>query len=500
MEKSSHRVFVLRRLLPKPRRGGMSQDSPLAWQDIRWEWAYFWWSSCSGRVRTFLPVYVFRKSLPIDLSTTRSDTLTRHVSIPQTILADDTYSKPFFVTYINTSFFITFLVIVIARRLFRLWRHGKLAQVRSWRTLLLYLDSHGMKDSLLFAREIPEEDDYGGGHGENSMQRQRLLYNDAGESPDVPPVVADQSGITPGGRLGLRATARLSVQFCMLWFLANYFAIACLQYTNVGSTTILTSTSGVWTLIFGAVIGVEKFTVRKFFGVIASLIGVILISRVDMSSPDESTTPNSAGGDNGQGSFPHKTTAEIALGDAMAAFSAIVYGIYTIVMKKQVGDESRVNMQLFFGLVGFFNVFFLWPGFIILHLLGIEEFGLPPTRRVWTIILVRSLPRPPFILVPPYPSQLKSLLTRAESDQLHFVPGIRHMLGLRDAADHPTRRHGRFEPNHPALARGADHPARPIRERAVLDRRRHRLPIVFDRQPREQRTKREPCPFSDKSS
>ncbi|KKA24291.1 Integral membrane protein [Rasamsonia emersonii CBS 393.64] len=310
--------------------------------------------------------------------------------LASTILADDTYSKPFFVTYINTSFFITFLVIVIARRLFRLWRHGKLAQVRSWRTLLVYLDSHGMKDGLLY-RDISEEDDYGGGHGENNMQRQRLLYNDAGESPDVPPVVADQTGITPGGRLGLRATARLSVQFCMLWFLANYFAIACLQYTNVGSTTILTSTSGVWTLIFGAVIGVEKFTVRKFFGVIASLVGVILISRVDMSSPDESTTPNNASGDNGQGSFPHKTTAEIALGDAMAAFSAIVYGIYTIVMKKQVGDESRVNMQLFFGLVGFFNVFLLWPGFIILHLLGIEEFGLPPTSRVWTIILVNSL-------------------------------------------------------------------------------------------------------------
>jgi hypothetical protein len=34
-------------------------------------------------------------------------------------------------------------------------------------------------------------------------------------------------------------------------------------------------------------------------------------------------------------------------------------GLYTVVMKKQVGDESRVNMPLFFGLVGFFNIIFL---------------------------------------------------------------------------------------------------------------------------------------------
>lgn len=72
----------------------------------------------------------------------------------------------------------------------------------------------------------------------------------------------------------------------------------------------------------------------------------------------------------------------------MAAFSAIMYGVYTIVMKKQVGDESRVNMQLFFGLVGLFNVFLLWPGFVVLHLTGIESFQFPGTKRVWVIILV----------------------------------------------------------------------------------------------------------------
>lgn len=96
----------------------------------------------------------------------------------------------------------------------------------------------------------------------------------------------------------------------------------------------------------------------------------------------------SGSSDENRGSFPHKSPGEIILGDFMAALSAILYGVYTIVMKKRVGDESRVNMPLFFGLVGLINAFLLWPGFVILHFTGFETFGLPETGRVWLIILV----------------------------------------------------------------------------------------------------------------
>lgn len=158
--------------------------------------------------------------------------------------------------------------------------------------------------------------------------------------------------------------------------------------SNCGVSYSANEHLGVWTLVFGAMIGVERFTLRKFLGVVASLIGIILISRVDLSKPDAGDATSA---DNGGSSFPHKTPTEIAIGDAMAAFSSVLYGVYTIVMKKQVGDESRVNMPLFFGLVGFFNLVLLWPGFFILHWTGVETFALPDTQRVWTIILVRQL-------------------------------------------------------------------------------------------------------------
>lgn len=183
-------------------------------------------------------------------------------------------------------------------------------------------------------------------------------------------------------KLGLAETAKLSVEFSFLWFAANYFVSACLEYTTVSSATILTSTSSIWTLLIGTLWGVEHFTIKKFLGVLVSLAGIVLISSVDMSGET----------DKNRGSFPHKTMEEIAIGDAMAFVSAVLYGLYAVVMKKRIGDESRVNMPVFFGLVGLFNVLFMWPGFFILHFTGIEEFQLPPGGRVVTILLVSRLP------------------------------------------------------------------------------------------------------------
>ncbi|KAE8372654.1 hypothetical protein BDV26DRAFT_273760 [Aspergillus bertholletiae] len=313
---------------------------------------------------TKMPTGIARRTLGIGLLLIVVVLWTASNFLASTIFADDTYSKPFFVTYINTSLFILPLFTIISGRIWRLWRSGRLSQIDSFQSLLRHIDSHD-PDAEITGRDSAYE------RGDPEIWNAATL---------------DSDGKEESAKLGLRATAKLSLQFCMLWFLANYFAMACLQYTTVGSTTILTSTSGVWTLIFGALIGVEKFTVRKLAGVVASLVGIILISRVDLSASD---TPPA---DDGSGSrFPNKTPTEIALGDAMAGFSAVMYGVYTIVLKKQVGDESRVNMQLFFGLVGLINLFLLWPGFIVMHFTGIETFALPDTGKIWTIILVNSV-------------------------------------------------------------------------------------------------------------
>ena len=202
-----------------------------------------------------------------------------------------------------------------------------------------------------------------------------LLGDELGESHEVGAALdGEEEGLTLG------QTLKLGLEFCLLWFLANYFAAACLEYTTVASSTILASTSSIWTLLCGSIMRVERFTLRKFIGVCASLAGVVLISTVDVSGET----------DENRGSFPHKTPRELAIGDAMAFISAVLYGFYAVFMKKRIGDESKVNMPLFFGLVGTLNVFLLWPGMVVLHVTGIEPFQLPPTGKILTIVLVNS--------------------------------------------------------------------------------------------------------------
>lgn len=77
-----------------------------------------------------------------------------------------------------------------------------------------------------------------------------------------------EEGDQPVVKLTSKQTMKLGLQFCILWFFANYTSSAALQYTSVSSSTILSSTSGFFTLLFGAVFGVEKLDAVRIFSVI----------------------------------------------------------------------------------------------------------------------------------------------------------------------------------------------------------------------------------------
>lgn len=307
------------------------------------------------------------------------------------IFSDHTYDKPFFVVYINSSVFAISLVPMLLRFVAREGLEGVSREARA----LLTTRSGGTGDGAGASAgnkergaSIPDEEHHGLLARSESEDDLLDVEGEAGSGSSGAfelDVDASELGDASGAgdadeKLSLRATAVLSLEFCMLWFCANYFASACLEFTSVGSVTILTSTSSVWTLVFCAVMGVDTFTARKLVGVLASLAGVVLISSVDLSGAS----------DEDRGSFPHKTQASIAIGDGMAFFSAILYGLYVTVMKRRVGDEDRVDMQLFFGLVGLFNLVLLWPGFLLLHWSHIEPFGWPPSGKVWGIIIVST--------------------------------------------------------------------------------------------------------------
>ncbi|GIZ44815.1 hypothetical protein CKM354_000800200 [Cercospora kikuchii] len=294
--------------------------------------------------------------------------------LASSIFSDDTYSKPYLVTYVNTAFFIIPLIPILIKR----WRENPEA-LRTW------IDELRMRAKGNYSALKQEEGDNGRDYHESPILRSTSALLDepvegsqvlSGKDLGTPPSAAFEAPLT------VMQTARLSLEFCPLWFLANYFVAACLQYTTVASSTILTSTSSVFTLIFGAMFRVERFTVRKLLGVLASLAGITLISCLDLSGKTND--------DEHRGDFPQKSLKEIAIGDFIAFLSAVMYGLYAVFMKKRIGDESKVDMPLFFGFVGLINVLIAWPGLIILHYTGAETFQLPPTGEVTLVVFLNS--------------------------------------------------------------------------------------------------------------
>lgn len=121
----------------------------------------------------------------------------------QTIFADRTYSKPFFVTYFNTSLFTLPLFSIILRRLWRLWRTHRLVEINSVASLLRHLDEHD-------SHKIEVEDE------QTMLQSSGDEDSSTDNGPPLVPVLPESENHAQS-KLGLRATARLSIKFCLLW-------------------------------------------------------------------------------------------------------------------------------------------------------------------------------------------------------------------------------------------------------------------------------------------
>ncbi|KAL0090162.1 hypothetical protein J3Q64DRAFT_1636886 [Phycomyces blakesleeanus] len=246
------------------------------------------------------------------------------------IFGDQKYNKPFLVTYINTTTFSFYLIPLL------IFRKKKQYQ--------------------------PEEIDL-----EDSA---RLLGDH--ESEDNQEFIKPQNPPQIQLKLSDKETIKLSLMFCLLWFGANYTNNASLAYTSVGSSTILSSMSGLFTLVIGAIFKVEKVTWIKVAAICISFSGVVLVSYSDQLAEEHAEHPSAL------------------IGDLLSLMGAFFYGAYTTLLKLKIGDESRINIPLFFGCVGLFNFALLWPLFPIFHWLKIETFQLPMSGSLWAMIGINA--------------------------------------------------------------------------------------------------------------
>ncbi|KAI6145826.1 hypothetical protein BKA82DRAFT_4161769 [Pisolithus tinctorius] len=237
------------------------------------------------------------------------------------------YQKPFLITYTSTSAFTCYLIPFYLRRL---------------------RDRYEDISYQPLAQDIPSEP--------NSSDFQ-CSYNET-------------SRLTP------QETAWLALYFSFLWFTANWSFNAALSYTSVASATVLSSMSGIFTLVVGRVFHVEAIAMVNIGAVLLSFGGVVLVSFSDSSQ------------DPGPYSMTGPFHLLLVIGDILALLSALLYAIYMILLKVKIREESRIDMQLFFGFVGLFNIFLCWPIGLLLHIFGVERLELPNTRQTLVAIIV----------------------------------------------------------------------------------------------------------------
>ncbi|MDP2436780.1 MAG: DMT family transporter, partial [archaeon] len=196
------------------------------------------------------------------------------------------------------------------------------------------------------------------------------------EEPPASPSLNDEAvDLAEDGEMWSAYTvAKISAMIMPFFFIANWLFNESLVWTSVASNTILSSTSGIWTLIISASIGVDLFSLPKIVAVSLSFCGSAMVALSDSGSSSQQRADRGS-------------TSDAVVGDVLALLSACVYALYAILMKRLLPDETKVSLFMFFGFLGFFSLVLMWPLFIILDLAGIEEFELPPAAVIPALLL-----------------------------------------------------------------------------------------------------------------
>lgn len=173
-------------------------------------------------------------------------------------------------------------------------------------------------------------------------------------------------------KLSLLDTMKLSIIFVVLWTFATLMYQEALAHTSAAVTNILSSTSGIFTLLLAAVFPcstTDKFSVSKLLAVLLSFSGIVLVCWAD----------------------PSRGETKLNLGEIYALLGAFLYACYLVMLRRKVGDEDKLDIPLFFGFVGLFGALLFWPGFFILHYAEQEVFELPHTRKTWGYLVLNAV-------------------------------------------------------------------------------------------------------------
>jgi solute carrier family 35 protein F5 len=155
--------------------------------------------------------------------------------------------------------------------------------------------------------------------------------------------------------IGPKQYLKWAAIFGPMWFLMNFFVAKSLNLTTVSSNSSLSTLSAGFTIIFAYLITKKKANFWQILGVIGVFGGSILIG-----IPDAEMESNGS------------ETGSNLIGDLWEFGSALLYGLFTILVELKVNQSDVVLLDLF-GSFSLFNLVSLLPVVLILHFKKVED-------------------------------------------------------------------------------------------------------------------------------
>jgi len=172
------------------------------------------------------------------------------------------------------------------------------------------------------------------------------------------------------GMLTIQQVVRISIPFAFVFFAGNVAYQYALSLAPVAIVNIFSNTSVLFTLfiaaIFPSTIG-DRFNITKLLAVVILLSGLVLI--VIGSTDDPKTLLN---------------INDVTMrGILWSLGGALMYSVYVVMFARAVGgSDNNIDVSMFFGFIGLFTMFLLWPGLVLLNYLQIETFELPSNDQL----------------------------------------------------------------------------------------------------------------------